>query len=233
MARDLRADGLARQWFFVRYDDGGYHVRVRVRAKRAGDVATVTKALHDLACALRNEGLVTLARLEPYVPEVRRYGGSAALAAAESLFCVDSDSIAEYLEHGRSEVQRLTMATRTIVAWWRHDTCPRADLYPAMRAAQRVLWPAERWPGKGVGGVWRAYRAEVTAGLKAAEEPPHGAAEISALIRQADGNEVSEIIASVVHMHCNRLFACDNRRMEALAYEFALREMMRRDAVSK
>ena len=225
LARDLRADGLARQWFFVRYDDDGYHVRVRIRAKRARDLATVTSALHDLAARLRTEGLVTFARQEPYVPEVRRYGGADALAAAENLFSADSDSVAEYLEPGRDEVQRLTMATRTIAAWWSHaDT---SDLYPAMRAAQRVLWPGERWPGKGVGRVWRAYRDEVADGLKAAEGPVHGAAEISAFA----GN--GKIIASVAHMHCNRLFACDNRRMEALAYEFALREMLRRDAVAQ
>ena len=47
------------------------------------------------------------------------------------------------------------------------------------------------------------------------------------------GKDVSQSIASVAHMHCNRLFACDNRRMEALAYEFALREMMRVNATSR
>lgn len=237
LARDLRAGGLARQWFFVRYDDQGYHLRVRVRASCARDRTTVTAALDDLASALRAEGLVTFTRQEPYVPEARRYGGADAMSAAESLFCADSDSVADYIRPAPSEVQRLTMATRTIAAWWRHARGPNADLYPAMRAAQRVLWPGEGWPSKGVGRVWRAYQAEVTQELRATGVPAHGEPEIRALLGRA-GHGLSdrnyrEIIASVAHMHCNRLFACDNRRMEALAYEFALREMMHTDAVSR
>jgi len=245
LARDLRAGGLARQWFFVRYDDDGYHVRVRIRASGGRDLADVTAALHDLASALRREGLVTITRQEPYVPEVRRYGGPYALAAAESLFCADSDSVAEYLGTEPAELPRLTMATRIIAAWWRRAACPSADLYPAMRAAQRMLWPGDTWPSKGVGRVWRAYRAEVADGMRAATEPAHGEPEISTLVRRVRnqvggqdssglcGKVVSQSIASVAHMHCNRLFACDNRRMEAIAYEFALREMMHVDATSR
>lgn len=237
LARELRAGGLARQWFFVRYDDDGYHVRVRVRASRARDLATVTAALHDLASALCSDGLVTFTRQEPYVPEARRYGGPDVIAAAESLFCADSESVADYIRTGPSEVQRLTMATKTIAAWWHHATCPGADLYPAMREAQRVLWPGERWPSKGVGRVWRAHQAEVAEGVRATGGPAHGEAEVRALLGRArnglSDKNVCEIIASVAHMHCNRLFACDNRRMEALAYEFALRDMMRIAAVSR
>lgn len=93
--------------------------------------------------------------------------------------------------------------------------------------------------------MWRAYRTEVADGMRAATEPAHGEAEISALVRRVRnqvggqdssglcGKDVTQSIASVAHMHCNRLFACDNRRMEALAYEFALREMMRVDATSR
>jgi hypothetical protein len=129
------------------------------------------------------------------------------------------------------------MATKTIAAWWHHATCPSAELYPAMREAQRVLWPGERWPSKGVGRVWRAYQAEVAEGVRATGGPAHGEAEIRALLGRArnglSDKNVCEIIASVAHMHCNRLFACDNRRMEALAYEFALRDMMRIAAVSR
>jgi thiopeptide-type bacteriocin biosynthesis protein len=197
----------------------------------------VTTALHDLASALRGEGLVTFTRQEPYVPEARRYGGPDAIAVAECLFCADSDSVADFIGSEPSEVQRLAMAARTIAAWWQHATCPSANLYPAMRAAQRALWPGERWPSKGVGQVWRAYQAEVAEEMRATGARAHGEAEVSALVGRArcglSDKTIGEIIASVAHMHCNRLFACDNRRMEALSYEFALREMMRSDAVSQ
>ncbi len=162
LANALRADGSAGQWFFVRYDDGGYHVRVRVRASNVRERHTVTSALHDLAAALRTEGLITFMRQEPYVPEVRRYGGPDAIAAAENLFCTDSDSVAEYIGTQPGEVQRLAVAGRTICSWWQHAARRRDDLYPAMRAAQRRLWPGGHWPSKGVGRVWRGYQAEVT-----------------------------------------------------------------------
>jgi thiopeptide-type bacteriocin biosynthesis protein len=235
LANALRADGAARRWFFVRYNDAGHHVRVRVRATNARDRHAVMSALHDLASALRREGLITFMRQEPYIPEVRRYGGPDAIGAAESLFCVDSDSVAEYLGSLPAEVQRLAMASRTIGSWWQHATDRRGDLYPAMRAAQRSLWPGEHWPSKGAGRVWRGYRPEVDKEMRTLGAHAHGEQELTDLLERVhhgrEENHVPEIIASVVHMHCNRLFACDNRRMEALAYEFALREMLRVDAL--
>jgi lantibiotic biosynthesis protein len=208
-----------------------------VRIGCHGQVLVNFEGLPQMRKAGLRLGAAQVTFADAFQHEARRYGGADAMAAAESLFCADSDSVADYIRPAPSEVQRLTMATRTIAAWWRHATGRDADLYPAMRAAQRVLWPGEGWPSKGVGRVWRAYQAEVTEEMRATGGPAHGEQEISALLGRASNGlsdkNVREIIASVAHMHCNRLFACDNRRMEALAYEFALREMMRTDAVSR
>ena len=43
--------------------------------------------------------------------------------------------------------------------------------------------------------------------------------------------EFSEpVLGLVMHMHCNRLFAVDGRRMEYLAYELAARKLREHEA---
>jgi len=232
----LRADGLAREWFFIRYDTDGHHVRVRVRASCPEASAEVRSALHRLFALLRKENLVTFMREEPYVPETRRYGGPSAIGAAEKLFSVDSDVVAEYVASQPSEIQRLAMAGNTISSWWRQVLGGHPILYPAMRAAQRSLWPGGTLP-KGFGKVWRDYRVDVANEIGSLGVRAHGEQELAALSElvphEPVGSTAARIVASVVHMHCNRVFACDSRRLEALAYEFALRDMLRQEVVGE
>lgn len=87
-------------WFFIRYPESGFHVRVRLAHMRDAD-------FRELQAALRAgfpEGMgAESATLPPggeypagtvkefaYEPETQRYGGPSALAINERLFCVSS-----------------------------------------------------------------------------------------------------------------------------------------------
>ncbi|WP_405834000.1 thiopeptide-type bacteriocin biosynthesis protein [Streptomyces sp. NBC_00105] len=97
----LVAAGEAADWFFIRYGEGGPHVRIRVRAAEpatAADLPELAPKLRELPDLLAREALQTPAvpgpwpsrhgeiRAVPYVPETRRYGGPQALPVAEAVF---------------------------------------------------------------------------------------------------------------------------------------------------
>jgi thiopeptide-type bacteriocin biosynthesis protein len=81
--------GALPRWWFIRYDDPAPHLRLRLTVESRWFNSTVAQA-----CAwtgrLRDAGLLTDASWETYYPETARFGGTAAMDAAEAFFAADS-----------------------------------------------------------------------------------------------------------------------------------------------
>ncbi|MEW2069422.1 thiopeptide-type bacteriocin biosynthesis protein [Streptomyces sp. NPDC007346] len=93
----LVAEGEATGWFFIRYDEGGHHLRIRVRGASEARAASLPKSLARRAERLpvpdsvrgrgeRGQAEHAEVHAEPYVPETARYGGPVALPVAEEVF---------------------------------------------------------------------------------------------------------------------------------------------------
>ncbi|MFJ8385570.1 lantibiotic dehydratase [Streptomyces sp. NPDC094438] len=77
------------RWWFVRYRSPADHLRVRL-ACAPGTVGAVIEKTGEWTRRLRNSGLITHATVETYYPETTRFGGPAAMDAAEEFFAADS-----------------------------------------------------------------------------------------------------------------------------------------------
>jgi thiopeptide-type bacteriocin biosynthesis protein len=83
--------GLIRQWFFIRYSDPHYHLRIRFQLtnNQTDELATI---MHEMSASLKpalTHGRVHKIQLDTYIREVERYGADS-IALAEELFCHDS-----------------------------------------------------------------------------------------------------------------------------------------------
>ncbi|MGH3868279.1 MAG: lantibiotic dehydratase [Pseudonocardiaceae bacterium] len=78
------------QWWFIRYQDPQPHLRVRIRLRGADAFGEVAQHVGTWAAGLRRLGLIGQVQLDTYYPETGRFGGGAAIAAAESVFAADS-----------------------------------------------------------------------------------------------------------------------------------------------
>lgn len=83
------------RWFWLRYDDAahGPHLRVRFAGDRGALVARVLPAVSHRCAKLMADGLVRTIAVEPYEPEIDRYGGPTAIEAAERVFHTDSSLV--------------------------------------------------------------------------------------------------------------------------------------------
>lgn len=131
----LRTSGRIEEWFFIRYAENGHHLRIRAR----GAAPTTRAALHrQLTEAVRDaphqvdkklELTYRQAAGEPdafhghgevceaiYEAETERYGGPAALAVAEDVFCRSSRIAAAAVAHTPGPAHRLTAATDFVLA---------------------------------------------------------------------------------------------------------------------
>jgi thiopeptide-type bacteriocin biosynthesis protein len=235
LAGRLREAGAADLWFFVRYGEGGNHVRVRIRATTSTARMTVLAAIEDLGRTLLASGVSTGYRIEPYLPEVRRYGGEAGLPLAERLFSADSDDVAMRIRHNPGEADRLIIGASDVYAWWDAVQDSGAPSVTVLRTAQRSMALGGEPNRKRVGQIIREHREDFDRRFSP-ELSPSVAVELGQLAGTVagawGGQYVTDVIGSAVHMHCNRLFAFDQRRMEYLAYEFAIQHALRQLALA-
>src|SRR5262249_34672825 len=90
--------GIARRWFFLRYGDPDWHVRVRFHGEPAALTGELLPMLHAALARATDAGQVWQVALGTYEREVERYGGDEAIAIAESLFHHDSACVLGIIE---------------------------------------------------------------------------------------------------------------------------------------
>ncbi|MGW0391026.1 thiopeptide-type bacteriocin biosynthesis protein [Streptomyces sp. NPDC003042] len=124
----LVASGKAARWFFIRYSEGGPHVRIRVRGLSGSAAAELPD---DLARAAKEVPAVPgpwpsrhgEVRAVAYVPETERYGGPRALPVAEEVFAASTQVALDVLRRlgeedgdGGGAAARLAFATDLVHA---------------------------------------------------------------------------------------------------------------------
>jgi thiopeptide-type bacteriocin biosynthesis protein len=234
LARRLRATGTATGWFFLRYGEGGHHVRVRIRPAQDGAADAVVSALRALGRELRAEALVSRVVMDDYVPEVARYGGATGLALAEELFVADSDDVARVIAAGTAEAERLYRTVADMVAWCDtlfDDPASAQEFLRLGGAGQGLQFLAE---GNRHGMFHREHRAVLEEHLARMALDDAVLGRLRALATEVRGRldrrRSDSVLGSALHLHCNRMFAFDANRLEFLAYELARRILRAREA---
>jgi thiopeptide-type bacteriocin biosynthesis protein len=206
------------RWFFIRYADPDPHLRLRFHGPSAVLCGKVLPAIHDWAARLHDAGLAGRMTLDAYEPEVERYGGPAAAAAAERAFAADSDAALGQL---RLRHQGLDLPAELLAAanyidllrgfgdpdWrdWLLDH-PRDEHHRAFQAtrrqAVRLIDPVGDWAhlsttdsGRRLLEAWRRRRPAV--------------AGYGQVVRQLAPRVRETVLASMLHMHHNRLIGID------------------------
>ncbi|MET8684761.1 lantibiotic dehydratase [Streptomyces sp. NPDC004732] len=197
------------RWFFIRYADPDPHLRLRLHGDPSLLNGVLLPRLHDLAQQLAADGLARGLRLNSYSPETERYGGPTLLGAAEEVFHADSQLVLERLAAPTSDRILATAhdVTGLISAFhrgygedWRHwltRTYPKREQHHKAFAARRRQALAHLAPE---GPEAHAHHAAVERfGGLVREEQARGVLSVSP----------DAVLASLVHMHCNRRLGTD------------------------
>jgi len=107
------------RWWFERHRDPEDHLRVRLTCA-SGSLGVAVEQTGEWTRRLRHAGLITYTSLETYHPQTARFGGSAAMAAAEEYFAADSASVLAQLTaqtaRDASDARAVTAASMVAVA---------------------------------------------------------------------------------------------------------------------
>ena len=191
------------RWFWLRYTNArhGEHLRIRFRADLAGLYGSILPSVTRWAAGLRRQRLSSGFCIEPYEPETERYGGTAALTAAERFFDADSRLALGILSGTREEDARLVVAAAAATA-----------------IARRV--GAITVCGGHLGRDSHRRADELRTRARDARDhqfPPQWTSALDRLASVLPAGRGSAIASDLVHMHCNRLVPAREDLVRALA----------------
>ena len=237
-------------WFFLRYGDPQWHVRLRVRGEPAWLCGEVLPRLAAQTRAMLDDGRMWRLQLDTYERELERYGGPLGVELAERLFAVDSACVLDILgmlagDAGSDARWRLALrGTDQLLDDLGFDLPARLELMRRIRDAFAREHRAETSIGfqRGLGDKYRKERAaldplldpardadsELAPGLERLVARSTANAPIIAELRSAAARgalavPLSELAGSYIHMHINRLIRSAQRAHELVLYDLLVR----------
>jgi thiopeptide-type bacteriocin biosynthesis protein len=249
LVRELEASGVVDRWFFLRYRDPEFHLRVRFHGDPARLHADVRPAVEAAGAQLVDRGLAWRVELGTYEREVERYGGPEAIELAEQVFHADSEAVLAILpmlesgEEGQQERWRVGLygadlllrdlglddEERLAVVRGRRDELVRtfgwdgAALGPARQRFRRERADLERLLGSGPEdeGPLRPGLAVLHQRSETLEPIGRELAHLSSEGRLT--TSLQSVAGSLLHMHLNRLLRGHNTAQEAVICDFLVR----------
>lgn len=252
LAHDLTSSGAADRWFFLRYGDPRFHLRVRFHG---GDPA-ILESIQQLAARALDAGLAQDAQLGTYRREIERYGGADGIVIAERLFHADSDAVVTLLgmlepgERGLEERWQIgALGSDALMRDLGLGDQARTALTRQMHAALERRFRADAQLRTAIARRVRAERGAVEALLAATGDSDHQLAPGIAVLAQRSarikpltaelaalraagrlGLPLDALATSYVHMWLNRLCRSQNTFQEYVTYALLARVLAARSA---
>lgn len=228
VARKAVAEGLTQRWFFIRYGDPGWHVRLRLQGDPRALLGEVLPRLHAACAPLLADEVVERLVLDTYVPEIVRYGGAHGMPLCEDIFFHESDAVVASLDTPAHE------------RWWQavsgvHALLESAEIPVPMRVELLSRWAEGLRRHHTLGDdvhralarKLRTHRDRLDSIIEATPAPDARHHAIARLARAAaDGRLTSSLAAvagSLAHMCCNRIFQSGALLQELVVYELLAR----------
>ncbi|MGW3172178.1 lantibiotic dehydratase [Streptomyces sp. NPDC001153] len=218
------------RWFFIRYRSPDDLLRLRFHGAPDTLTATLLPRLHRWAATLRSAALIRGIGLCTYDPELERYGGPRAMAAAERVFHADSLAAVEALR--LRETGRLTLDPVTVVAlgqahiartfWTAYtadeaksaqpawlgrvlDAVPRGEMHHAFQKRRREVLPLVDVHGDWPGLRGRPGGEELLASWQARTAAVTAYARTLRTLGDDAWSAPVPVFLSLLHMHHNRV----------------------------
>jgi class I lanthipeptide synthase len=245
LVRSSLASGAADAWFFIRYGDPDWHLRLRLHGEPGRLHAEVLPTLQAAAASLLEAGQLWRMQLDTYEREVERYGGDRGVELAEQVFAADSEAVLAIMDPlsgdaGLDLRWRLAMRgmdllfgdlgltleeKRSVARWAREGYGREFGIDGNFRARVSQRYRAERGRLEALLDPGQVPPASLAAGLGALSRRSLQLSPVTAELRRlAQAGRLSaplaDIAMSYAHMHVNRLLRSAQRAQELVLYEF-------------
>jgi len=222
-----------KNWFFIRYGDPSYHIRLRLKPARNEDIAELVSRLSHLLAPHFKSGIISDLQLRTYHRETERYGPGR-MEQVEQCFSHNSDLILHLISKP-DDVNHYYRQSILLI---------EQVMDGAGFSAQRQLSFAEKMasqfaaemaiPSDGSKKINSGYKTFIAAtadipvkktNLKKISET---AASFLMVLEKCDDAEREKMLSDLFHMHANRLFSNDQRVHEMIMYFYLTKKIKTR-----
>lgn len=252
LVNQLTKKGLIEKFFFIRYTDPDFHLRLRFRLSqlhRFAEVAAAIRAFVDKYIAQR---IITKVQIDTYVRELERYGEQS-IDLSEHIFFTDSNFVINALNTLNDyddEKSRWQIALAGIDAYLNEFGYDLADKVRFMEVLQKNFL-AEFGNGQNLlHSLNDKYRNLKNPIFSLFQENEYGfeiddynkiiaqrakanKAVVSSILKlyKHEPGRIDDILRSYIHMFINRLFASENRKHELALYHLLSRFYISKKAI--
>jgi thiopeptide-type bacteriocin biosynthesis protein len=250
--------GAADGWFFIRYGDPDWHVRLRLHGPPQRLAAEALPTLHAACAPLLESGELARVVLDTYEREVERYGGPQGILLAEQLFQADSEAALAIVEtlagdEGADARWRLTLrGIDFLLDDFAYPLEARHALLKRIRESFGREFRVNSLFEKQLGDRYRKERLALEELLDPTQEEESMLAPGFAILRRRSEQHapivarlreaeragrltlsIDQLLPSYIHMLANRLLRSAARAQELVLYDFLERIYLSRQVRGK
>lgn len=98
LVEKLINEDLIEKWYFIRYYDSDWHLRIRLKLKDSQRIGKAISYTYTLLDSPLQNGIISKIQIDTYIQETRRYGIKN-IGISESVFYIDSEMVLAYLKN--------------------------------------------------------------------------------------------------------------------------------------
>ncbi|CAG7656900.1 Nisin biosynthesis protein NisB [Paenibacillus allorhizosphaerae] len=240
--------GAVEQWFYIRYGDPDWHLRLRVKGVPERLLGEVLPELKDAIAPKLQNGTVWRFQVDTYMPEWERYGGEKGMSLAERFFHIDSEAVINILETldgdaGLDDRWRLSfIGIDRLLSDLRFPAEVKSGIVKKARDGFATEFGIDGAFRRSLGERFRRERTRLEAYIHTTSSGHDRLAPGISVFKQrserlvplVDGLRKVEIsggltvtleqlAASYIHMHVNRMLRSSQRAHELIIYDFLAR----------
>jgi thiopeptide-type bacteriocin biosynthesis protein len=238
----LDRQGLINEWFYIKYRDPDFHIRLRIRLKNKEDALRVFGVIEQSVANSNLHSLIWKTQLDTYSREIERYGANT-MALCETIFWVDSKSAVVLLGNflgDRKEVLKTLWSLRLtdeVLNACGFNLENKRAFVEFVRKSFQIEFDTNKNSMDSINLKYSTYKEQIKDIMgEQIESKYHKIAQIirskmlelipliQEVVRlqkpEALQTDLFRLVSSIIHMMLNRLITQKERVHELLIYEF-------------
>ncbi len=219
-------NGLVNRFFYIRYYDSDYHIRLRLKVISLEKTGVVLKQLFEILDNKVESHVFSNVSIDTYKRELERYGEDL-IEATEQVFFLDSIFILDYLSQQQTNIERWCLSCLYIdklLESMNYSLEEKTDFCRQLsRSYIEELFYDQKTGKLQIDKIYRDNKESISATIekndnsKIANDLLHYIDSIS-FYTSLQQKQSFEPISSIIHMHINRMFRTQQRITECAIY---------------
>jgi len=215
------------KWFFIRYNEGGYHLRIRFLCTTNEDIPLLFSSFFDEARKKTFSCLIWKIQIDNYNREIERYGKST-INMVESIFESDSNFICSFiskLKNDNDEKNRWKQALKIVdnyFSFFNIDINLKHKIISMMTNSLKLKLGESKVLNVQINNFFRENNSEIFDILFLNKREEDFIINVSSEnVKNSlnkDGIPIEKFLFDLIHMSFNRLFRVQQNEHELIIY---------------